>query len=89
MKATLQVSSLGALGGVDELVLATGTFITLEAEDEVPFDIRRLWLLLRVSFRERFDMLLASPLPPLVADRAGDDLAEGGVEASCGPSYKS
>lgn len=39
MNATLQLSSFV---GFDPLLLATGTFMMLEAEDEVPFDIRRL-----------------------------------------------
>lgn len=39
MKATLQASSCC---GFDVLVLATGTFITLDAADDVPLDILRL-----------------------------------------------
>lgn len=34
-------------------------------------------------------MLFARPLPPLVADKAGDDLAEGGDDVSEEPSYRS
>lgn len=39
MNATRHTSSLG---GFELLVLATGTFITLEADEDVPLDIRRL-----------------------------------------------
>lgn len=87
-KATRHVSSAGDLDPLEVLAIpvaeAVGRLATLEAEEDVPLDSLRLWLLLRVSLKDKFDMFFGRL--PLVAERAGDDFADGGADPSGGPS---